>query len=169
MYEREIHVHDTTVCPLCKDTILPAAHTATACPLVTELNTKKLGSSPTVVHSLTHELAMQFTRPDPRHTIVGLACAPVHGLSINFNDAMYIQSNAVVKAAVYGYCSFTSLHRFLPFSLNKTHNINCTPAPGTHRVRCNRNLATSFYLPPKTASGKRPANDRGRGRGSAKR
>ena len=29
---------EATICPHCKDTILPAAHVATACPLVTELN-----------------------------------------------------------------------------------------------------------------------------------
>ena len=103
---------EATICPHCKDTILPAAHAASACPLVTELNNnaaiftnKKLGSSPTVVHSLTHELAMQFTRP-VIDAIVGLACAPVHGLSVDFTDATYTQSNAVVKAAVYGHCSF---------------------------------------------------------------
>ena len=103
---------DATVCPHCKDTILPAAHVATACPLITELNanavifnTKKLGTSPTVIHSMTHELAMQFTRPVV-DAIVGLACAPTHGTSIDFTDAAYTQANAVVKAAVYGHCSF---------------------------------------------------------------
>jgi hypothetical protein len=110
---------EATVCPHCKDTILPAAHPATACPLVTELNNnaaiftnKKLGSSPTVVHSLTHELAMQFTRP-VIDAIVGLACAPVHGLSIDFTDPTYTQSNAVVKAAVYGHCSFAEASAIL--------------------------------------------------------
>jgi hypothetical protein len=103
---------DATVCPHCKDTILPAAHVATACPLITELNanavifnTKKLGTSPTVIHSMTHELAMQFTRPVV-DAIVGLACAPTQGTSIDFTDAAYTQANAVVKAAVYGHCSF---------------------------------------------------------------
>ena len=103
---------DATFCPHCKDTISPAGHLAAACPLVTELNqnaaiftNKKLGSSPTVVYSLTHELAMQFTRP-VIDAIVGLACAPVHGISIDFTDATYTQSSAVVKAAVYGHCSF---------------------------------------------------------------
>ena len=86
---------------------------------MTELNNnaaiftnKKLGSSPTVVHSLTHELAMQFTRP-VIDAIVGLACAPVHGLSIDFTDAMYTESNAVVKAAVYGHCSFAEASAIL--------------------------------------------------------
>ena len=103
---------DATVCPHCKDTILPAGHVATACPLITELNanavifnTKKLGTSPTVIHSMTHELAMQFTRPVV-DAIVGLACAPTQGTSIDFTDAAYTQANAVVKAAVYGHCSF---------------------------------------------------------------
>ena len=103
---------EATICPHCKDTILPAAHPASACPLVAEINNnaaiftnKRLGSSPTVVHSLTHELAMQFTRPVV-DAIVGLACAPVHGLSVDFTDATYVQSNAVVKAAMYGHCSF---------------------------------------------------------------
>ena len=84
----------------------------TVCPLIAELNanaaifnTKKLGTSPTVIHSLTHELAMQFTRPVV-DAIVGLACAPTQGTSIDFTDAAYIQANAVVKAAVYGHCSF---------------------------------------------------------------
>jgi hypothetical protein len=112
LFANIVHIDATVVCPHCKDTILPAAHVATACPLVTELTNnaaiftaKKLGSSPTVVHSLTHELATQFTRP-VIDAIVGLACAPVHGLSIDFTDAAYTQSNAVVKAAVYGHCSF---------------------------------------------------------------
>ena len=110
---------EATVCPHCKDTIMPAAHAATACPLVAELNhnaaifaNKRLGSSPTVVHSLTHELAMQFTRP-VIDAIVGLACAPVHGLSIDFTDPMYTQSNAIVKAAVYGHCSFAEASAIL--------------------------------------------------------
>ena len=91
---------DATICPHCKDTILPAAHVAAACPLVTELkanavifNTKKLGTSPTVIHSMTHELAMQFTRPVV-DAIVGLACAPTQGTSIDFTDAAYTQANA---------------------------------------------------------------------------
>ena len=101
------------VCPHCKDTILPAAHAATACPLIIELTknadifTKKtLGSSPTVAYSMTHELAMQFTRPVV-DAIVGLACAPVQGVQIDFTDATYSQANAVVKAAIYGHCSFS--------------------------------------------------------------
>eukprot|EP00900_Chrysochromulina_parva_P018849 jgi/Chrpa1/26966/Chrysochromulina_OHIO_Genome00027733-RA len=99
------------VCPHCKDTILPAGHLAAACPLIVELTknaeifeTKKLGSSPTVAHSMTHELAMQFTRPVV-DAIVGLACAPVQGVQIDFTDATYNQASAVVKAAVYGHCS----------------------------------------------------------------
>ena len=48
---------------------------------------------------------MQFTRP-VIDSIVGLACAPVHGLSVDFTDATYTQANAIVKAAVYGHCSF---------------------------------------------------------------
>ena len=103
---------DATVCPHCKDTILPAGHGATACPLIAELNanaviftTKKLGTSPTVVHSMTHELAMHFTRP-VIDAIVGLACAPTQGTSIDFTDAAYTQASSVVKAAVYGHCSF---------------------------------------------------------------
>ena len=105
-------VDATIVCPHCKDTIMPA-HAATACPLVTELTknaeifTKRtLGASPTVAYSMTHELAMQFTRPVV-DAIVGLACAPVQGVQIDFNDATYSSANAVVKAAVYGHCSFS--------------------------------------------------------------
>ena len=101
------------VCPHCKDTILPAGHTATACPLIIELTKnaniftqKTLGSSPTVAYSMTHELAMQFTRPVV-DAIVGLACAPVQGVQIDFTDATYSQANAVVKAAIYGHCSFS--------------------------------------------------------------
>ena len=44
---------EATVCPHCKDTILPAGHVATACPLIAELNanaviftTKKLARTP---------------------------------------------------------------------------------------------------------------------------
>jgi hypothetical protein len=74
--------------------------------------TKKLGASPTVVHSMTHELAAQFTRP-VIDAIVGLACAPVHGLSIDFTDPMYAPSSAVVKAAVYGHCSFAEASALL--------------------------------------------------------
>jgi hypothetical protein len=108
----------TITCPHCKDTILPA-HAATSCPLMTELtkNTeiftgKKLGSSPTVAYSMTHELAMQFTRPVV-DAIVGLACAPVQGVQIDFNDGTYAAANAVVKAAVYGHCSFAEASAIL--------------------------------------------------------
>ena len=111
-------VDATIACPHCKDTIMPA-HVATACPLMTELtkNTdiftaKKLGSSPTVAYSMTHELAMQFTRPVV-DAIVGLACAPVQGVQIDFNDPTYAQANAVVKAAVYGHCSFSEASAIL--------------------------------------------------------
>ena len=108
----------TITCPHCKDTILPA-HAATSCPLMTELtkNTeiftgKKLGSSPTVAYSMTHELAMQFTRPVV-DAIVGLACAPVQGVQIDFNDPTYAAANAVVKAAVYGHSSFAEASAIL--------------------------------------------------------
>ena len=108
----------TITCPHCKDTILPS-HAATSCPLMTELtkNTeiftgKKLGSSPTVAYSMTHELAMQFTRPVV-DAIVGLACAPVQGVQIDFNDPTYAAANAVVKAAVYGHCSFAEASAIL--------------------------------------------------------
>jgi hypothetical protein len=57
---------DATVCPHCKDTILPAAHVATACPLITELNanavifnTKKLGTSPTVIQPAKNAVVSQ--------------------------------------------------------------------------------------------------------------
>jgi hypothetical protein len=71
-----------------------------------EIFTKRtLGASPTVAYSMTHELAMQFTRPVV-DAIVGLACAPVQGVQIDFNDPAYSSANAIVKAAVYGHCSF---------------------------------------------------------------
>ena len=141
-------------CPHCKDTILPA-HTATACPLVTELNAnaaiftaKKLGSSPTVVHSLTHELAMQFTRP-VIDAIVGLACAPVHGLSIDFTDPMYTQSNAVVKAAVYGHCSFAEASAILSERLDAA-----TDLPSIEKIRgAMDSLKTSSEAAVNTATG----------------
>jgi len=85
------------VCPHCKDTILPASHQPAACPLIVELTknaeifaSKKLGSSPTVAHSMTHELAMQFTRPVV-DAIVGLACAPVQGVQIDFQRRPAVQ------------------------------------------------------------------------------
>ena len=119
---------EATVCPHCKDTISPAGHSAATCPLVVELNNnaaiftnKRLGSSPTVVHSLTHELAMQFTRP-VIDAIVGLACAPVHGISVDFTDATYTQSSAVVKAAVYGHCSFAEASAVLSERLDAATN-----------------------------------------------
>ena len=117
------------VCPHCKDTILPAGHLAAACPLVVELTKnaeifekKKLGSSPTVAHSMTHELAMQFTRPVV-DAIVGLACAPVQGVQIDFTDPMYNAASAVVKAAVYGHCSFAEASAILAERLDAAANI----------------------------------------------
>jgi hypothetical protein len=117
------------VCPHCKDTILPAGHLAAACPLIVELTknaeifaTKKLGSSPTVAHSMTHELAMQFTRPVV-DAIVGLACAPVQGVQIDFTDATYNQASAVVKAAVYGHCSFAEASAVLAEKLDAATSI----------------------------------------------
>ena len=117
------------VCPHCKDTILPAGHLPAACPLVVELTknaeifaTKKLGSSPTVAHSMTHELAMQFTRPVV-DAIVGLACAPVQGVQVDFTDAMYNQASAVVKAAVYGHCSFAEASAVLAERLDAASGI----------------------------------------------
>ena len=117
------------VCPHCKDTILPAGHLPAACPLVVELTknaeifaTKKLGSSPTVAHSMTHELAMQFTRPVV-DAIVGLACAPVQGVQVDFTDATYNQASAVVKAAVYGHCSFAEASAVLAERLDAASGI----------------------------------------------
>jgi hypothetical protein len=118
-----------SVCPHCKDTILPAGHVAAACPLIVELTknaeifaTKKLGSSPTVAYSMTHELAMQFTRPVV-DAIVGLACAPVQGVQIDFTDATYNQASAVVKAAVYGHCSFAEAAAVLAEKLDAATSI----------------------------------------------
>ena len=146
---------EATVCPHCKDTIQPAAHLATACPLVNELNNnaaifvnKRLGASPTVVHSLTHELAMHFTRP-VIDAIVGLACAPVQGLSIDFTDAMYIQSNAVVKAAVYGHCSFAEASAILSERLDAA-----TDLPSIEKIRgAMDSLKTSSEAAVNTATG----------------
>jgi len=119
----------SAVCPHCKDTILPAGHLAAACPLIVELTknadifaTKKLGSSPTVAYSMTHELAMQFTRPVV-DAIVGLACAPVQGVQIDFTDATYNQASAVVKAAVYGHCSFAEASAVLAEKLDAATSI----------------------------------------------
>ena len=117
------------VCPHCKDTILPASHQPAACPLIVELTknaeifaSKKLGSSPTVAHSMTHELAMQFTRPVV-DAIVGLACAPVQGVQIDFTDATYTSASAVVKAAVYGHCSFAEASAILAERLDAAAGI----------------------------------------------
>jgi|EP00900_Chrysochromulina_parva_P015106 hypothetical protein len=117
------------VCPHCKDTILPANHQPAACPLIVELTknaeifaSKKLGSSPTVAHSMTHELAMQFTRPVV-DAIVGLACAPVQGVQIDFTDATYTSASAVVKAAVYGHCSFAEASAILAERLDAAAGI----------------------------------------------
>ena len=108
---------------------MPAGHLAAACPLIVELTknadifaTKKLGSSPTVAHSMTHELAMQFTRPVV-DAIVGLACAPVQGVQIDFTDATYAQASAVVKAAVYGHCSFAEASAVLAERLDAATGI----------------------------------------------
>jgi hypothetical protein len=146
---------EATVCPHCKDTILPAAHVATACPLVAELTNnaaiftaRKLGSSPTVVHSLTHELAAQFTRP-VIDAIVGLACAPVHGLSIDFTDAAYTQASAVVKAAVYGHCSFAEASAILSERLD-----NAPDMPSIEKIRgAMDSLKTSSEAAVNTATG----------------
>lgn len=123
------------VCPHCKDTILPVGHLPAACPLVVELNknadifaTKKLGSSPTVAHSMTHELAMQFTRPVV-DAIVGLACAPVQGVQVDFTDAMYNQASAHLKPD--GTCTFA--HKCNQFVSDKGPGGYCM---GPH-ARCN--------------------------------
>jgi hypothetical protein len=120
---------EAVVCPHCKDTILPAGHLAAACPLIVELTknaeifaAKKLGSSPTVAHTMTHELAMQFTRPVV-DAIVGLACAPVQGVQIDFTDATYSSASAVVKAAVYGHCSFAEASAVLAERLDAATGI----------------------------------------------
>ena len=117
------------VCPHCKDTILPSGHLPAVCPLIVELNknaeifeAKKLGSSPTVAHSLTHELAMQFTRPVV-DAIVGLACAPVQGVQVDFTDPMYDHASAIVKAAVYGHCSFAEASAVLAERLDAASGI----------------------------------------------
>ena len=56
------------LCPHCKDTISGCAG-GDSCPLVTDsvanaaiINDKALGTSPSVAHLLTHELAAAFTR-----------------------------------------------------------------------------------------------------------
>jgi hypothetical protein len=71
---------------------------------------------------MTHELAMQFTRPVV-DAIVGLACAPVQGVQIDFTDAMYQSASSVVKAAVYGHCSFAEASAILAERLDAATGI----------------------------------------------
>ncbi|KOO53840.1 hypothetical protein Ctob_016710, partial [Chrysochromulina tobinii] len=65
---------------------------------------------------------MQFTRPVV-DAIVGLACAPVQGVQIDFTDPMYNAASAVVKAAVYGHCSFAEASAILAERLDAAANI----------------------------------------------
>ena len=99
------------VCTHCKDTITPT-HADAACPLVVSIaanaqifSAKTLGSAPTVTYSLTHELAAHFTRP-VLDAIMGIACAPCQGAIVDLKATAYAAANAVVKAAMYGHCSF---------------------------------------------------------------
>ena len=99
------------VCTHCKDTISPT-HTDAACPLVVNIaanaqifSAKTLGSAPTVTYSLTHELAAHFNRP-VLDAIMGIACAPCQGAIVDLKATAYAAANAVVKAAMYGHCSF---------------------------------------------------------------
>ena len=66
---------------------------------------KTLGSAPTVTYSLTHELAASFNRP-VLDAIMGIACAPCQGALVDLKSGTYSTANAVVKAAMYGHCSF---------------------------------------------------------------
>ena len=99
------------VCTHCKDTISPT-HLDAACPLVVNIaanaqifSAKTLGSAPTVTYSLTHELAAHFNRP-VLDAIMGIACAPCQGAIVDLKATAYAAANAVVKAAMYGHCSF---------------------------------------------------------------
>jgi hypothetical protein len=51
------------------------------------------------------------------------ACAPVQGVQIDFTDATYNQASAVVKAAVYGHCSFAEASAILAERLDAAANI----------------------------------------------
>jgi hypothetical protein len=55
--------------------------------------------------------------------IVGLACAPVQGVQIDFTDPTYNAASAVVKAAVYGHCSFAEASAILAERLDAAANI----------------------------------------------
>ena len=99
------------VCTHCKDATLPT-HGDAACPLVVNIaanaqifSSKSLGTAPTVTYSLTHELAAHFTRP-VLDAIMGIACAPCQGAIVDLKATAYTAANAVVKAAMYGHCSF---------------------------------------------------------------
>ena len=98
------------VCIHCKDTIAGCTG-GDNCPLFKDWNSntaifndKTLGKTPQVSHGLVPELATVFTRAVV-DAIVGLACAPEVGTEINFEDAAYRKSQAVVQAAAYGHCS----------------------------------------------------------------
>ena len=98
------------VCIHCKDTI-EGCTGGDDCPAFKDWATntaifmdKKLGSTPRIGHALVPELSSHFPRPIV-DAIVGLACAPEEGSEVDFESAAYAKSNAVVQAAMYGFCS----------------------------------------------------------------
>jgi hypothetical protein len=97
-------------CVHCRDTITGCTG-GDDCPLIADLaanvaifTESKLGQTPRISHMLPPELSTHFPRPTCE-AIVGLACAPAVGTEIDFTDAAYSSSQAVVQAAIYGHCS----------------------------------------------------------------
>ena len=98
------------VCTHCKDSIVGCAG-GDDCPLFKDLTANalifqanRLGSTPKLSHLLPPEVGLHFSRP-VCEAIVGIACAPAAGYEVDFDDAAYTTTQAVVQAATYGHCS----------------------------------------------------------------
>ena len=73
----------------------------------------------------------------------------MHGLSIDFTDAAYTQASAVVKAAVYGHCSFAEASAILSERLD-----NAPDMPSIEKIRgAMDSLKTSGEAAVNTATG----------------
>ena len=110
-----------TVCPHCKDTIagcLGGTDSGASCPTVANVISNArifaqhlIEKTPSLTGILTPELCTSFTRP-VCDAIVGLACAPARGSSMDLQEMTtgssptLVHSGAsIVKAACYGHCS----------------------------------------------------------------
>ena len=99
-----------TICVHCKDSI-PGCAGGDACPLVTTTaaNVAAIAASsitkvPKLDVLLPPDWLATFTR-QVSETVVGIACAPAQGTSIDFTGAGYTGATTVVNAFVCGHCT----------------------------------------------------------------